>query len=101
MGTENLTGFEQVKDGIAHTASLGQQPGYSVMPRVRDAVFFECLLVLTRIPQNGSQARRAGASGAHEYHVAVDIGGGNAVFSIKRIISSKSAALSIAGSKPP
>lgn len=44
MGTENLTGFEQIKDGIAHTASLGQQPGYSVMPRVRDAVFLNACL---------------------------------------------------------
>ena len=83
MGTENLTGFEQVKDGIAHTASLGQQPGYSVMPRVRDAVFSECLFVLARIPQDGAQTRCAGAASAHEYHVAVDISGGDPVFFYK------------------
>lgn len=75
--------------------------GYVIMPRVREVVFSECLFVLARIPQDGAQTRCAGAASAHEYHVAVDISGGDPVFSIKRSISSKSAALPIEGSKPP
>ena len=57
--------------------------GYVIMPRVREVVFSECLFVLARVPQDGPQARRTGAAGAHEYHVAVDISGGDPVFFYK------------------
>lgn len=57
--------------------------GYVIMPRVREVVFSECLFVLARIPQDGAQTRCAGAASAHEYHVAVDISGGDPVFFYK------------------